>query len=423
MLRVAMVSPYSVSVPGGVQAQVMGLARELRRIGHEVRVLAPCDGPPPEPFVTPLGKSLPTAANGSVAPLAPDPSAALRTIRALNDEAFDIIHLHEPIAPGPTATALLLQLAPTVGTFHAAGDSSSYRVLNKTARWAADQLSTRVAVSASAKELAHRYLGGDYTVLFNGIETERYRRPTVERSSEPTIFFVGRHEPRKGLEVLLDAMADLPSNARLWVASDGEGIDELKTRFQSDRRIEWLGRISEEDKLDRLARCTVFCAPLKTRFQSDRRIEWLGRISEEDKLDRLARCTVFCAPSLRGESFGIVLLEAMAAGASLVASAIDGYVNVATSEKNSLLVPPGDAHQLAIAINRVLGDTQLRANLISEGHLRAQQFSMSLLASKYVDIYRMLLESEASNELLVRPNRLVSMFPDRLLRRPWSGRS
>ena len=388
MLRVAMVSPYSVSVPGGVQAQVMGLARELRRIGHEVRVLAPCDGPPPEPFVTPLGKSLPTAANGSVAPLAPDPSAALRTIRALNDEAFDIIHLHEPIAPGPTATALLLQLAPTVGTFHAAGDSSSYRVLNKTARWAADQLSTRVAVSASAKELAHRYLGGDYTVLFNGIETERYRRPMVERSSEPTIFFVGRHEPRKGLEVLLDAMADLPSNARLWIASDGEGIDELKTRFQSDRRI-----------------------------------EWLGRISEEDKLDRLARCTVFCAPSLRGESFGIVLLEAMAAGASLVASAIDGYVNVATSEKNSLLVPPGDAHQLALAINKVIGDTRLRANLISEGHLRAQQFSMSLLASKYVDIYRMLLESEASNELLVRPNRLVSMFPDRLLRRPWSGRS
>ena len=123
-----MVSPYSVSVPGGVQAQVLGLARELRRIGHEVRVLAPCDGPPPEPFVTPLGNSLPTAANGSVAPLAPDPSAAMRTIRALNDEAFDVIHLHEPIVPGPTVTALLLKLAPTVGTFHAAGDSTSYRV-------------------------------------------------------------------------------------------------------------------------------------------------------------------------------------------------------------------------------------------------------------------------------------------------------
>ena len=173
MLRIAMVSPYSVSVPGGVQAQVLGLARELRRIGHEVRVLAPCDGPPPEPFVTPLGNSLPTAANGSVAPLAPDPSAAMRTIRALNDEAFDVIHLHEPIVPGPTVTALLLKLAPTVGTFHAAGDSTSYRVLNKTARWAAEHLTVRVAVSESAKELASRYLDGEYTVLFNGIEVQR----------------------------------------------------------------------------------------------------------------------------------------------------------------------------------------------------------------------------------------------------------
>jgi phosphatidylinositol alpha-mannosyltransferase len=332
--------------------------------------------------------SLPTAANGSVAPLAPDPSAALRTIRALNDEAFDIIHLHEPSAPGPTATALLLQLAPTVGTFHAAGDSSSYRVLNKTARWAADQLSTRVAVSASAKELAYRYLGGEYTILFNGIETDRYQRPEVERSAEPIIFFVGRHEPRKGLEVLLDAMPELPANARLWVASDGEGIDELKVRFQGDSRI-----------------------------------EWLGRISEEEKLDRLARCTVFCAPSLRGESFGIVLLEAMAAGAALVASAIDGYINVATNEKDSLLVPPGESRQLAAAINTVLSDSRLRGQLVAEGHVRAKQFSMSLLAEKYVDIYRTLLASEASNELQVRPNRLLSMFPDRLLRRPWSIRS
>jgi phosphatidylinositol alpha-mannosyltransferase len=210
----------------------------------------------------------------------------------------------------------------------------------------------------------------------------------VERSSEPTVFFVGRHEPRKGLEVLLDAMSDLPLNARLWIASDGEGIDELKTRFQGDRRI-----------------------------------EWLGRISEEDKLDRLARCTVFCAPSLRGESFGIVLLEAMAAGAALVASAIDGYINVATNEKDALLVPPGDAQQLAAAINKVISDAQLRANITTEGHLRAQQFSMSVLAEKYVDIYRKLLQSEASNELQVRPNRLVSLFPDRLLRRPWSSRS
>jgi phosphatidylinositol alpha-mannosyltransferase len=377
MLRIAMVSPYSVSVPGGVQAQVLGLARELRRIGHEVRVLAPCDGPPPEPFVTPLGNSLPTAANGSVAPLAPDPSAALRTIRALNDEAFDIIHLHEPIVPGPTVTALLLKLAPTVGTFHAAGDSTSYRVLNKTARWAAEHLTTRVAVSDSAKELAHRYLGGEYTTLFNGIELQRYQRPHVEREETPTIFFCGRYEPRKGLEVLLQAMSHVPADVTLWIASDGIGIDDLQNTYGADTRI-----------------------------------KWLGRISEEDKLNRLARCSVFCAPSLRGESFGIVLLEAMAAGAPLVASNISGYNNVASNDVNALLV------ELAKSIMRSCDEPELRHTLVKGGYERATDFSMQRLAEQYLSIYRQLLSDEKSRILEIKPNRFVAIFGDRILRRP-----
>jgi len=388
MLRVAMVSPYSVSVPGGVQAQVMGLARELRRIGHEVRVLAPCDGPPPEPFVTPLGQSLPTSANGSVAPLAPDPSAALRTIRALNDEAFDIIHLHEPIVPGPTVTSLLLRLAPTVGTFHAAGDSSSYRVLNKTARWAANHLSARVAVSEAAKELASRYLDGDYQVLFNGIETSRYLKPDAERETQPTIFFCGRFEPRKGLEVLLGAMKYLPHNFTLWIAADGPGIDEMHRLYESDKRI-----------------------------------LWLGRITETDKLDRLSRCTVFCAPSLRGESFGIVLLEAMAAAAPLVTTDIDGYRNVATNELNALLVAPGDEEQLANSITRIVNDTDLSQRLVAGGLKRAQDFSMQHLAEEYVLIYERLLAAEKNDEIAVRPNKLLSMFEHRVLRRSPSSRS
>jgi phosphatidylinositol alpha-mannosyltransferase len=388
MLRVAMVSPYSVSVPGGVQAQVMGLARELRRIGHEVRVLAPCDGPPPEPFVTPLGQSLPTSANGSVAPLAPDPSAALRTIRALNDEAFDVIHLHEPIVPGPTVTSLLLRLAPTVGTFHAAGDSSSYRVLNKTARWAANHLSARVAVSEAAKELASRYLDGDYQVLFNGIETSRYLKPDAERETQPTIFFCGRFEPRKGLEVLLGAMKYLPHNFTLWIAADGPGIDEMHRLYENDKRI-----------------------------------LWLGRITETDKLDRLSRCTVFCAPSLRGESFGIVLLEAMAAAAPLVTTDIDGYRNVATNELNALLVAPGDEEQLANSITRIVNDTDLSQRLVAGGLKRAQDFSMQHLAEEYVLIYERLLAAEKNDEIAVRPNKLLSMFEHRVLRRSPSSRS
>jgi phosphatidylinositol alpha-mannosyltransferase len=383
MLRIAMVSPYSVSVPGGVQAQVLGLSRELRRLGHEVRVLAPCDGPPPEPFVTPLGNSLPTAANGSVAPLAPDPSAALRTIRALNDEAFDIIHLHEPIVPGPTVTALLLKLAPTVGTFHAAGDSTSYRVLNKTARWAAEHLTTRVAVSDSAKELAHRYLGGEYTTLFNGIELQRYQKPHVDREASPTIFFCGRYEPRKGLEVLLQAMSHIPADVKLWIASDGLGIDDLQNTYGADSRI-----------------------------------KWLGRISEEDKLDRLARCSVFCAPSLRGESFGIVLLEAMAAGAPLVASNISGYNNVASSERNALLVEPGNPVELARCIMRTFKEPELRKSLVTGGYERATDFSMERLAEQYLSIYRKLLSDEKLRILEIKPNRFVAIFGDRILRRP-----
>ena len=388
MLRVAMVSPYSVSVPGGVQAQVMGLARELRRIGHEVRVLAPCDGPPPEPFVTPLGQSLPTSANGSVAPLAPDPSAALRTIRALNDEAFDVIHLHEPIVPGPTVTSLLLRLAPTVGTFHAAGDSSSYRVLNKTARWAANHLSARVAVSEAAKELASRYLDGDYQVLFNGIETSRYLKIDAQRETQSTIFFCGRFEPRKGLEVLLSAMKHLPANFALWIAADGPGIDEMHKLYENDHRI-----------------------------------SWLGRITETDKLNRLSRCTVFCAPSLRGESFGIVLLEAMAAAVPLVTTDIDGYRNVATHEVNALLVAPGDEEQLANSITRIVQDTNLSQRLVAGGLKRAEDFSMQRLATEYVAIYERLLAAEKNNEIAVQPNRLLAMFEHRVLRRPQVGQN
>ncbi|MEO8162911.1 MAG: glycosyltransferase family 4 protein [Ilumatobacteraceae bacterium] len=388
MLRIAMVSPYSVSVPGGVQSQVLGLAREMRRLGHEARVLAPCDGPPPESFVTPLGNSLPTAANGSVAALAPDPSAALRTIRALNDEAFDVIHLHEPLVPGPTVTALLMRMAPTVGTFHAAGDSTSYRVLNRTARWAASRIDVRVAVSEQARELAARYLDGEYRVLFNGIEVSRYHRPEIKRVEQPTIFFCGRFEPRKGLEVLLEALDSVPRNVRLWVASDGPGIDILRKKHADDDRI-----------------------------------EWLGRITEEDKIKRLASCTVFCAPSLHSESFGIVLLEAMAAQAPLVASALDGYCNVATHDLDALLVQPGDAVSLADALNQVITNQSLTKRLVEGGARRAAHFSMNALAEEYFAIYRRLLEDEANLALTVAPSRLLSFFNGRSLRRSQVSRS
>jgi phosphatidylinositol alpha-mannosyltransferase len=351
-MRIGLVCPYSLTIPGGVQGQVLGLARALRTAGHEVRVLGPCDGPPPDAGVTPLGRSVPTAANGSVAPIAPDPSAQLRTIRALRDEAFDVIHLHEPIAPGPTMTALLFGSAPMVGTFHAAGKSAPYRYLGWGLKRMAKRLAVRCAVSPDAVALAQEALGGHYELLFNGIEVERFASVDPHPIEAPTIFFLGRHEPRKGLDVLLAAMADLPSDVRLWVGGDGPQSEELQARYGHDGRI-----------------------------------EWLGRISDDDRAARMRGCTVYCSPSVRGESFGMVLLEAMASGAALVASDLDGHRNVATDGVDALLSPVGDPAALAKALRRVLEDPGLRADLVTGGRERADQLSMTRLADRYAAIY------------------------------------
>jgi len=352
-VRVGLVCPYSLTVPGGVQGQVLGLARSLRSLGHEARVLGPCDGPPPDAGVTPLGRSVPTAANGSVAPLAPDPSAQLRTIRALRDEDFEVLHLHEPMAPGPCITALLMGEPPKVGTFHAAGQSAPYRYLGWGLKRMARRLAHRCAVSPDAVALAESGLGGTYELLFNAVEVERFAHGPVHPTVAPTIFFLGRHEPRKGLEVLLESLADLPSDVCVWVGGDGPQTEELQERYGHDRRI-----------------------------------EWLGRISDDERSARMRGCTVYCSPSVRGESFGMVLLEAMASGCALVASDLDGHRNVASDGVDALLTPVGDAAALAKALRRVLDDEVLRSELVAGGRRRADQLSMQHLAERYDEIYR-----------------------------------
>ncbi|PHX72336.1 MAG: phosphatidylinositol alpha-mannosyltransferase [Acidimicrobium sp.] len=384
-MRIGIVSPYSLTVPGGVQQQVLGLARSLRAKGHEVRVLGPCDGPPPDAFVTPLGNSLPTAVNGSIAPLAPDASAALRTIRALNDEAFDVVHVHEPLVPGPSLTALLVKMAPVVATFHSAGESAAYRTFSRQLKWVASRIDIRVAVSKDAVELAQRYIGGDYEVLFNGIELGDYLTPSTT-PRENAIFFIGRHEERKGLSNLLEALAKLPPDVRLWIASDGPQTAELKMRFASDQRI-----------------------------------EWLGRISDSEKISRMGLASVFCAPSLHGESFGVVLLEAMAAGTPVVASNLDGYRNVATDDETALLVETGNVASLASALARVLDDSQLAARLTANGREHAQRFSMDTLADRYIEMYERALHMEATNITTIKVPRMLKRFEGRFLRRSHLG--
>jgi phosphatidylinositol alpha-mannosyltransferase len=351
-VRIGMVCPYSISVPGGVQEQVLGLARSLRAKGHPTRILAPSDGPPPDGWVTPLGNSIPTAANGSVAPIAPDPSAQLRLIRAVRDEGFDVLHLHEPMVPGACMTAALLKPTPLVGTFHAAGTSASYEYLGPALRWLASRLDVRVVVSAEAQALAEEHIGGTYEHLFNGIEIPRFAEAEPWPVEGRTIFFLGRHEPRKGLDVLLAALPMLPADITVWIGSDGPDTERLRVRHAGDPRL-----------------------------------QWLGRLTDEEKRRRLRAADIFCAPSLRGESFGVVLLEAMAAGAAIVASDLSGYRLVARPDQDGLLVPPGDAEALAAALNRVLAEPQLRAGLVASGAERAETFSMDQLADHYLALY------------------------------------
>ena len=385
-LRVGMVCPYSLSVPGGVQAQVMGLSRELRRMGIEVRVLAPCDGPPPATFVTPLGNSLPTSANGSIAPLAPDPSCQLRTIRALTDEEFDVLHLHEPFLPGPSQTATLVYTAPIIGTFHSAGESAAYKYLRRPVLAASHRLAHRVAVSKDAEELVKRYIGGEYEILFNGVELDQYASVAPHPTDGPTVFFLGRHEERKGLDVLLAAMQQLPAEVRLWVAGTGPDTARLQAQYAHDRRV-----------------------------------EWLGRVTDADKVARLKGATVFCAPSLHGESFGVVLVEAMAADTAIVASGLDGYRNVATDDVDAVLVEPGDVDALAAGLRRVLYDGALRERLIAAGGPRADQFSMRRLAELYAAHYRRIAaDRDVRRRMLdeAHQRRRVSRMLARALGRP-----
>ena len=351
-MRIGLVCPYSLSLPGGVQGQVLGLGRALRRLGIDARILAPCDGPPPDTAVTPLGNSIPTASNGSMAAIAPDPSAALRTIRALRDENFDVVHIHEPLAPGPPLTALLFNDGPMVGTFHRAGGERWYEVLKPLIRWRARQLTIRAAVSQEALDTAQRALLGTYELVWNGIDIDLYQHTEAWPKDGPVVMFVGRHEPRKGLAVLIDAVRTLGPDVTLWIAGEGPETGRLRHSTAGDSRF-----------------------------------TWLGMINEQEKIRRLRAADVLCAPSLHGESFGVVLLEGMAAGTPVVASDLEGYRHVARPGVDALTSVPGDAEALAVVLLAALeGGPDVKA-MVENGLERAAHFSLDRLAERYTDMY------------------------------------
>jgi phosphatidylinositol alpha-mannosyltransferase len=354
-LRIALVCPYALSRPGGVQGQVKGLARALRERGHEATVLAPGDGilSGPGGSVVTVGRPVGIRSNGSVAPVSVSPLAAGRVVGWVRRNAPDVVHLHEPLAPVLGYGCLVRRPAPLVGTYHRCGPSGWYRLLGPVARWASTRLDVACAVSDAARDTAVAAVGGEVEVLFNGVEVNRFVDVVPWPADRPTALFIGRHETRKGLAVLLEAFASVPEPAVLWVVGDGPVTGELRRRYPESDRLRWLGVVDDEE----VAR-------------------------------RLAGADVLCAPSLFGESFGMVLVEAMAAGCAVVASDIDGYRDA--SAGHATLVPPGDPSALARAVTAVLAGRDSEAARAGRRAAfdHAQRWSMDRLADRYETVYR-----------------------------------
>jgi phosphatidylinositol alpha-mannosyltransferase len=362
-LKVALVCPYSLSAPGGVQGQVLGLARALERRGHEPVVFAPVDGPGPEDVrVVSTGLSVSVPGNGSVAPLARSFGQVRTGARSIATGGFDIVHVHEPLAPGlPLALVLSRRVPPAVATFHRSGASAAYRLLRPLGGLVARRFAVRVAVSEAARATAQVLVPGPVQVLFNGVVTgDQVAEPWP--TTGPTVLFLGRHEARKGLAVLLAAHERLAvPRPVLWIAGAGPETTALQQRYPATPE-RW----------------------------------WLGVVDDAEKDRRLAAADVLAAPSLGGESFGIVLLEAMAHGTAVVASDIDGYRQAAGGAAR--LVPPGDAVALSDALGEVLGCTtgekpETTAALVARGRERADACSMTSLAERYENLYRTALDA------------------------------
>lgn len=374
-MRVALVSPYSWTYPGGVARHIEALARELREQGHEARVLAPFDPPdrlasrmhrgaPPQDriapeWLVPLGRTVGIPANGGVSNLAMSPSAVARLRRELDTGGYDVIHLHEPHAPLLGWDALLsCDAAPLVGTFHCYSANQVTNGLGVAfgARRRLNRLTERIAVSDAAAWTGKRFYGGRYRVIPNGVDVPAVipARGPDRPAGEMRIGFVGQAVERKGLPILLRAFDALREQLPVELVVMGPDEEEVR-------------RVALDERL--------------------RGVRVLGRVDDETKHRELAACDVLCAPSLGGESFGMVLTEAFAQGVPVVASDIVGYRDVVTAGRDGVLVPPGDALALAHAL-RDLALRPARRRTMSEAAARsASRYAWPRVAQRIVGVY------------------------------------
>jgi phosphatidylinositol alpha-mannosyltransferase len=372
-MRIAVVSPYSWTFPGGVTRHIDSLTRELLAAGHHVRVLTPVDPddritralhrrrPSSDPlpdFVVPLGRTVALPMNGAVSRLSVSTDAVVRMRNELRTGGYDVIHVHEPIAPMLGWDACVATSAPVVGTFHV---YSSSWAPNASARGLGagrlfNRLHARIAVSEAAKWTGERYFGGTYEVIPNGVDLANATEGPKVPGGALRIVFVGREEERKGLPILLSAFAGLRRHipAQLDILGAGpEGVEPLLADVEGGME----GVIAH------------------------------GHVSDEELWQRLHEADVLCAPSLGGESFGMVLTEAFAAGTPVVASDIAGYRQVVTHGRDGVLVPHGRPLELAEALRALWLDPVRRQRMGESARTRADDFAWPHVAARVAGVY------------------------------------
>jgi phosphatidylinositol alpha-mannosyltransferase len=370
-LKIALVSPYDFAYPGGVANHILALEREFVKMGHGVKIIAPA----PKGFVSKgkfiyLGRAWPTPSSGSVARITLTPWMTRMVKPMLEREKFDVIHLHEPLVPTLCTTVLRLSKAANIGTFHAV-DSRGYTIwkpytvlfLKKWFR----KLDGRIAVSKPAREFIYGHFPADYNIIPNGVDLEHFspKVPPLEkyRDGKLNVLFVSRLEKRKGVNYLLSAYRRVRQeigNCRLILVGPG-------TRWSRQYEKE----VKEQGLHD---------------------VIFVGRVSQEELPRYYQTADIVCSPATGRESFGLILLEAMAMGKPIVASNIDGYASVASHGAEALMVPPKNEHMLADAIISLATHAELRQEMGARGKLKAAKYGWDHIAQQVMDFYEETME-------------------------------
>jgi phosphatidylinositol alpha-mannosyltransferase len=379
-MKIALVSPYDYPFPGGVTEHISHLYTCFREEGHEVRILAPssrADVERAQPDVYRLGKTIiPVPANQSIARLTLSLTLSRRVKQILAAERFDVVHLHEPLVPALPLTVLRFSKATNVATFHVARDTYfGYLYAKPFLKRFVRKLHGRIAVSPAARDFVSQYFPGDYRIIPNGIDVEAFEQPRPPmpelHDGKINLLFVGRLEKRKGLIYLLRALPYVRYHfpqLRLIVVG----------AFDEEQMEEYRDFVQEAGLTD---------------------VVFKGFVSQEEKIRYYQNCDIFCSPAIGRESQGVVLLEAMAAGKPVIASALDGYRTVVRHEEDGLLVPPADEAALAVGLCRLLSDEALRRRLAAAGQRKVQAYSWRKIARQILDFYAETIEAARRDAL------------------------